>query len=355
MQRNDLMLRTLRGEKTEQTPIWLMRQAGRYLPEYRALREKAGSFMNLASNPEYACEVTLQPLRRFPLDAAIIFSDILTVPHAMGLGLRFEDGLGPVFERPLTHEREILSLSKPDVEDELGYVMEAIKLTVRALDGQVPLIGFCGSPYTLACYMIDGGGSKNFIRTKELIYTRPDLMHHLLKVLADALIDYLTAQIKAGAQILQIFDTWGGNLSTSTFAEFSLSYTEKIVEALKSNPETMEVPIIAFTKDAPLAWYKMYEHISVDCVGIDWRHDLGVVSNTIHGVAIQGNLDPLALVGSDEIIVESAKKILNSVNKNRAHIFNLGHGMDKSVEPEKVALLVDTVHEYSREIKSKKG
>lgn len=351
MLKNDLMLRTLRGEKTGQTPIWLMRQAGRYLPEYRSLRDKAGSFMNLATNPEYACEITLQPIRRYNLDAAIIFSDILTVPHAMGLGLRFEDGLGPVFERPLTHEREILSLSKPDVEDELGYVMDAIRLTVKELDGKVPLIGFCGSPYTLACYMIDGGGSKNFIRTKELIYTRPDLMHHLLGVLADSLIDYLTAQIKAGAQIIQIFDTWGGNLSSSAFSTFSLSYTERIVEALKGNSETMDTPIIAFTKDAPLAWYKMYENISVDCVGIDWRHDMGLVSNTIHHIAIQGNMDPLALSGSEEIIVECAQKILNSVRRDTPHIFNLGHGMDKSIAPEKVALLVDVVHEYSRSIK----
>lgn len=351
MLKNDLMLRVLRGEKTEKTPIWLMRQAGRYLPEYRALREKAGSFMNMATNPEIACEITLQPIRRFSLDAAIIFSDILTIPHAMGLGLRFEDGLGPVFERPLTNEREILALSKPDVEDELGYVMEAIRLTKKELDGAVPLIGFCGSPYTLACYMIDGGGSKHFKKTKELIYNRPDLMHQLLKILADALIDYLTAQVKAGAQILQIFDTWGGNLSTPAFASFSLFYTEIIVEALKKNPDTSEIPIIAFTKDAPLAWYKMYENILVDCVGIDWRHELDLVSNSIRNIVIQGNMDPLALMGSEEYIVDRAKQILRSVSKDTPHIFNLGHGMDKSVAPEKVALLVDTVHSFSKELK----
>lgn len=351
MLKNDLMLRTLRGEKTEQTPVWLMRQAGRYLPEYRELRKKAGSFMNLATHPEYACEITLQPLRRFPLDAAIIFSDILTIPDAMGLGLHFEEGVGPKFERPLSQEKDFLSLTKPDVEDDLGYVMDAIRLTRKELDGKVPLIGFCGSPFTLACYMIDGGGSKHFIKTKQLIYNRPDLMHHLLKVLSDALIDYLTAQVKAGAQILQIFDTWGGILTTPAFANFSLSYTEKIVEALKKAPETSEVPVIAFTKEAPLAWYKMYENIQVDCVGIDWRHELDLVSNSIRNIAIQGNLDPLSLIGSDEHIVSTIHQILKSVSKDTPHIFNLGHGMDKSIHPDKVALLVDTVHSYSRELK----
>lgn len=351
MQKNDLILRTLRGEKTEATPIWLMRQAGRYLPEYRALREKAGSFMGMAMDPEYACEVTLQPLLRYPLDAVILFSDILIIPDAMGLGLRFEQEEGPIFEKPLRNESEILALKKPDIQEGVGYVMEAIRLISKELDGKVPLIGFCGSPYTLACYMVEGKGSKNFIRTKQLMYGRPDLMHHLLSVLSETLIDYLTEQVKAGAQIIQIFDTWGGNLSTPMFAHFSLSYTERIVETLKSNPLTAEVPIIAFTKDAPLAWYKMYENISVDCIGVDWRHELDEVSNAIHNTAIQGNLDPLALTGSDEYIIKRTGEILRSVNKNLPHIFNLGHGMDKDIDPEKVALLVDTVHSASRVLK----
>lgn len=352
MIKNDLMLRTLRGEKCEMTPIWLMRQAGRYLPEYRALRDKVGSFMDLATNPEYACEVTLQPLRRFPLDAAIIFSDILTIPDAMGLGLHFETGVGPLFERPLQDEKSILALAKPDVHEKLGYVMEALKLTRKELDGAVPLIGFTGSPYTLACYMVDGGGSKNFVKTKALLYSRPELMHHLLGILSDTIIDYLTAQIEAGADILQIFDTWGGNLSTPAFATFSLSYTEKIVTALKENPTTAHVPIIAFTRDAPLAWYKMYENIGVDAVGVDWRHELDEVSDKIRNIAIQGNLDPFALSGSDEYITKRTEAIIKSVRKDTPHIFNLGHGMDKSLNPEKVALLVDTVHSFSRKHKA---
>lgn len=351
MIKNDLMLRTLRGEKCDMTPVWLMRQAGRYLPEYRALREKAGSFMNLATNPEYACEVTLQPLRRFPLDAAIIFSDILTIPDAMGLGLHFESGVGPIFERPLQDERSILGLPRPDVQEQLGYVMEALRLTHKELDGAVPLIGFTGSPYTLACYMVDGGGSKNFVKTKELLYSRPELMHHLLEVLSDTIIDYLTAQVEAGADILQIFDTWGGNLSTPAFASFSLSYTEKIVEALKANPRTAEVPVIAFTRDAPIAWYKMYQVIGVEGVGVDWRHDLEAVAHALHGVTIQGNLDPFALSGSDEYIISRTETIIRSIPKETSHIFNLGHGMDKSIAPEKVALLVDTIHSYSRKHK----
>lgn len=334
------------------TPIWLMRQAGRYLPEYRELRAKAGGFMAMATNPELACEITLQPLRRFPIDAAIIFSDILTIPDAMGLGLQFIPGQGPIFEHPLQHEEDFKKLEKPDVEEKLSYVFDALRLTRRELNGKVPLIGFTGSAYTLACYMIEGKGSKNFLMVKEMIYSRPELMHHLLSILADTIIEYLKHQVRAGAQALQIFDTWGGNLSTPAFREFSLAYTEQIVRALKSDPETQDIPIIAFTKEAPIAWLQMYEKIGVQCVGVDWRHELETVVSSLEKVAVQGNLDPFALKGSDEYIVQRAREILDSVPRNHPHVFNLGHGMDKSIEPEKVALLVDTVHSYSRELRA---
>ena len=307
--KNDLILRALRGENTSRTPVWLMRQAGRYLPEYRSVRAKAGSFMDLCRTPELACEVTLQPLRRYDLDAAIIFSDILTVPDAMGLGLSFLENEGPVFERPLRTESDILNLRKPDVMKDLKYVFDAITLTKKELDGSVPLIGFCGSAFTLACYMIEGRGSKGFPRVKELLYSRPELMHTLLDKITDALIDYLNAQIDAGVDIIQIFDTWGGILSTGAFSEFSLTYTERLIQGLRLYREDdTRIPVICFTKDAPLAWYKMYENIGADCVGIDWRHDMDVVAAVVRNIALQGNLDPMVLKGSDEYIVQRVKQ-----------------------------------------------
>ena len=351
--KNDLILRALRGENTSRTPVWLMRQAGRYLPEYRSVRAKAGSFMDLCRTPELACEVTLQPLRRYDLDAAIIFSDILTVPDAIGLGLSFLENEGPVFERPLRTESDILNLRKPDVMKDLKYVFDAITLTKKELDGSVPLIGFCGSAFTLACYMIEGRGSKGFPRVKELLYSRPELMHTLLDKITDALIDYLNAQIDAGVDIIQIFDTWGGILSTGAFSEFSLTYTERLIQGLRLYREDdTRIPVICFTKDAPLAWYKMYENIGADCVGIDWRHDMDVVAAVVRNIALQGNLDPMVLKGSDEYIVQRVKQIIDMVGLRTPHIFNLGHGMHKDIDPDKVELLVDTVHSYSEERKS---
>lgn len=351
--KNDLILRALRGENTSRTPVWLMRQAGRYLPEYRSVRAKAGSFMDLCRTPELACEVTLQPLRRYDLDAAIIFSDILTVPDAMGLGLSFLENEGPVFERPLRTESDILNLRKPDVMKDLKYVFDAITLTKKELDGSVPLIGFCGSAFTLACYMIEGRGSKGFPRVKELLYSRPELMHTLLDKITDALIDYLNAQIDAGVDIIQIFDTWGGILSTGAFSEFSLTYTERLIQGLRLYREDdTRIPVICFTKDAPLAWYKMYENIGADCVGIDWRHDMDVVAAVVRNIALQGNLDPMVLKGSDEYIVQRVKQIIDMVGLRTPHIFNLGHGMHKDIDPDKVERLVDTVHSYSEERKS---
>lgn len=351
--KNDLILRALRGENTSRTPVWLMRQAGRYLPEYRSVRAKAGSFMDLCRTPELACEVTLQPLRRYDLDAAIIFSDILTVPDAMGLGLSFLENEGPVFEHPLRTESDILNLRKPDVMKDLKYVFDAITLTKKELDGSVPLIGFCGSAFTLACYMIEGRGSKGFPRVKELLYSRPELMHTLLDKITDALIDYLNAQIDAGVDIIQIFDTWGGILSTGAFSEFSLTYTERLIQGLRLYREDdTRIPVICFTKDAPLAWYKMYENIGADCVGIDWRHDMDVVAAVVRNIALQGNLDPMVLKGSDEYIVQRVKQIIDMAGLRTPHIFNLGHGMHKDIDPDKVELLVDTVHSYSEERKS---
>lgn len=351
--KNDLILRALRGENTSRTPVWLMRQAGRYLPEYRSVRAKAGSFMDLCRTPELACEVTLQPLRRYDLDAAIIFSDILTVPDAMGLGLSFLENEGPVFERPLRTESDILNLRKPDVMKDLKYVFDAITLTKKELDGSVPLIGFCGSAFTLACYMIEGRGSKGFPRVKELLYSRRELMHTLLDKITDALIDYLNAQIDAGVDIIQIFDTWGGILSTGAFSEFSLTYTERLIQGLRLYREDdTRIPVICFTKDAPLAWYKMYENIGADCVGIDWRHDMDVVAAVVRNIALQGNLDPMVLKGSDEYIVQRVKQIIDMAGLRTPHIFNLGHGMHKDIDPDKVELLVDTVHSYSEERKS---
>lgn len=351
--KNDLILRTLRGEPTSRTPVWLMRQAGRYLPEYRETRARAGSFMDLCRTPELACEVTLQPLRRYDLDAAIIFSDILTVPDAMGLGLSFAENEGPVFARPLRDEADIINLKHPDVMRDLRYVFDAIALTKRELNGKVPLIGFCGSAFTLACYMIEGRGSKGFPRVKELLYSRPELMHILLGKITDALTEYLNAQIEAGVDIIQIFDTWGGILSTGAFSEFSLTYTEKLIQSLHLYREDdTRIPVICFTKDAPLAWYKAYEIIGVDCVGIDWRHDMDVVAAVLRNIALQGNLDPMVLKGSDDYIVQRVKQTIDMAGLRTPHIFNLGHGMHKDIDPDKVALLVETVHAYSEERKS---
>ena len=349
---NDLMMRVLRHERTDTTPIWIMRQAGRYLPEYRELRSKVSGFMELCKTPDLVAEATLQPLRRFDLDAAILFSDILVIPEAMGLGLKFIQGEGPVFEHPVRTEEEILSLPRLDVQKDLKYVLDGIQVTLRELDGRVPLIGFCGSPYTLACYMMEGKSSRHYSYIKELQYTRPELLHKLLTHISDILIDYLNAQVEAGVQILQIFDTWGGQLTTGGFSQFSLQYIERILEGIRPNSEGEKVPVICFTKDAPLSWYKMYENVGADAISIDWRHDMDTVISVVRDMTVQGNLDPMALLGSEEYITKQVHSIIDQVG-NHPHIFNLGHGITPGIDPDKVKFLVDTVHAHKHSRGSK--
>jgi uroporphyrinogen decarboxylase len=345
--KNDIFLRALRREPTPYTPIWIMRQAGRYLPEYNATRKRAGNFLNLCKTPELATEVTLQPLDRFPLDASIIFSDILTIPDVMGLGLYFAEGEGPKFERPLRDETAIKALRVPDPEADLGYVMNAISMTVRALDGRVPLIGFSGSPYTLACYMIEGGGSDDFRRVKTMLYDRPDLLHHILNINAQAVTAYLKAQIKAGAQALMIFDTWGGSLSHAAYHEFSLPYMQQIVAALKADSATKTTPLILFTKGGGL-WLESMAATGCDALGLDWTMDLAAARKRVgEKVALQGNLDPNTLFAAPQKIEQEVAKALAAFGKGNGHVFNLGHGISQHTPPERVAALVAAVHELS--------
>lgn len=339
--KNDLLLRALKRQPTPRTPVWMMRQAGRYLPEYRATRAKAGSFLNLCKNPELACEVTLQPLERFPLDAAILFSDILTIPDAMGLGLYFSEGEGPQFERPLRTESDIKKLFVPDPNEELRYVVDAVSVIRDALDGRVPLIGFSGSPWTLACYMVEGAGSRNFSHIKRMLYDRPDLMHSLLDTVSQAVIVYLQAQIDAGAQAVMVFDTWGGNLTTRDYQEFSLAYCRKISDALR---QSHDVPSILFTKGAGL-WLEIMADAGFDALGVDWTLDLEVARRlTADKVALQGNLDPTTLYASPETIRERVRQTLASYGQGSGHIFNLGHGILPDIDPEHAAAMIDEVH-----------
>ncbi|TDR73501.1 uroporphyrinogen decarboxylase [Paludibacterium purpuratum] len=345
--KNDLFLRALLKQPVEHTPIWMMRQAGRYLPEYRATRARAGSFLALCKNPELACEVTLQPLDRFPLDAAILFSDILTVPDAMGLGLYFAEGEGPKFERPLRDETAIRQLAAPDPEDELGYVMDAVRTIRQALDGRVPLIGFSGSPFTLACYMIEGGGSDDFRHTKAMLYSRPDLLHRILSVNADAVTAYLNAQIRAGAQAVQIFDTWGGALTRSAYLEFSLPYMQRIVDGLIREHDGRRVPCILFTKGGG-QWLEAMADAGADALGLDWSTDIADARRRVgERVALQGNLDPCVLFAAPEAIEAEVAKILASFGSGNGHVFNLGHGISQHVDPAHAAVLVDAVHRLS--------
>ena len=345
--KNDTFLRALRREPTAYTPLWVMRQAGRYLPEYNATRKRAGNFLALCKTPELATEVTLQPLARFPLDAAIIFSDILTIPDAMGLGLYFADGEGPKFERPLRDEASVKALHVPEPEAQLSYVMEAIRLTVRELDGRVPLIGFSGSPYTLACYMIEGGGSDDFRHIKTMLYNRPDLLHHILDINAQAVIAYLLAQAKAGAQALMIFDTWGGNLSHAAYHEFSLPYMQRIVAALKNDPVSKNTPLVLFTKNGGL-WLEGMAATGCDALGLDWTMDLATARQRVgQQVALQGNLDPMTLFAAPQQIRAEVAKALASFGKGSGHVFNLGHGISQHTPPDHVAALVSAVHELS--------
>ena len=342
-------LRALRREPVDCTPVWLMRQAGRYLPEYRATRKAAGSFLAMAKNPELACEVTLQPLRRFPLDAAILFSDILTVPDAMGLGLFFVDGEGPKFERPLRTPADIANLAVPDMETELRYVMDAVRTIRRELDGSVPLIGFSGSPWTLACYMVEGGGSKDWGRVKALALNEPAAMHRLLSVVTDAVIAYLSAQHAAGAQTLQVFDTWGGTLGPAMYREFSLPYLVRIARALKD----LGAPVILFGKGNAPHLDDLFAS-GADAIGVDWTVTLEDAARRANGrVALQGNLDPAMLYGNADAIRAQVRGALDSYatgngGSREGHVFNLGHGMSPDMDPDHVAVLVDEVHAYSR-------
>ena len=343
---NDTLLRALLREPTPYTPIWVMRQAGRYLPEYNETRRKAGSFLALAKTPELACEVTLQPLRRFALDAAIIFSDILTVPDAMGLGLSFAEGEGPRFARPLRDEAAIRKLAAPDLES-LRYVFDAISLTRRELHGRVPLIGFSGSPFTLACYMVEGGGSDDFRHVKTLLYSRPDLLHHILAVNADAVIAYLNAQIAAGAQAVMLFDTWGGALTAAAYAEFSLAYSKRVLAGLTRQVDGRVVPRILFTKGGG-NWLEAMAASGADALGIDWQVDIGSARARVGDrVALQGNLDPMALFAPPEAVQREAQRVLASFGHGPGHVFNLGHGISQHTPPEHVAALVEAVHNSS--------
>ncbi|UCE30027.1 MAG: uroporphyrinogen decarboxylase [Burkholderiales bacterium] len=355
---NDTLLRALLRQPTEYTPVWLMRQAGRYLPEYRATRERAGSFLALAKTPELACEVTLQPLERYPLDAAILFSDILTVPDAMGLGLYFADGEGPRFERPVRDEADVARLAAPDPEVELRYVLDAVRTIRDALAGRVPLIGFSGSPWTLACYMVEGAGSSDFRQVKTMLYRRPELMHRLLEVTADAVAAYLNAQIAAGSQAVMIFDTWGGTLADGHYQKFSLGYMQRVLAELRLEREeagkAVRVPSIVFTKGGGL-WLEQMAACGCDAVGLDWTVNLGQARAAIGSrCALQGNLDPMVLMADPGQIQGEAVKTLESFGLPQAgagHVFNLGHGISQFTPPESVTVLVETVHAYSGEMR----
>lgn len=345
--KNDRFLRALHRQPVDVTPVWMMRQAGRYLPEYRKTRERAKDFMTLCQTPELACEVTMQPLARFPLDAAILFSDILTIPDAMGLGLYFREGEGPCFERPVRTKAEIENLGVPDPNEALRYVMDAVSLIRRELDGQVPLIGFSGSPWTLATYMVEGGTSKNFRRIKGLMFEQPQVMHTLLNTLAQAVTAYLNAQISAGAQTVMIFDTWGGVLTTRDYQEFSLHYMQQIIQGLISENDGQKIPVILFTKDGN-EWLEKIAATGCDAVGLDWKLPIGMVRQRIGDkVALQGNMDPCILYASKERIRKEVATILASFGNHNGHVFNLGHGIHPEINPEHVTAFIEAVHTLS--------
>jgi len=340
---NDRLLRALARRPVDRPPVWLMRQAGRYLPEYRRVRQRAGDFLTLAGTPELACEVSLQPVERFDLDAAIIFSDILTIPHAMGLGLHFVPGEGPAFERPVRDERAIAALAVPDPETELRYVMDALRLTRQSLAGRVPLIGFAGSPWTVATYMVEGGSSRDFPTIKRLIYTRPDLAHRLLAVLADATTAYLNAQIAAGAQAVQLFDTWGSVLEPEAWRAFSLDYMARIVAGLEREADGRRVPVILFARNAG-PWLEAMAATGCDAIGLDWTVDPGAARARVGDrVALQGNLDPAILRCPPATIEQQARRICARFGHQPGHVFNLGHGVHPDIDPEHVAALVGAV------------
>lgn len=346
--KNDRYLKALLKQPVDMTPVWMMRQAGRYLPEYKAVRKEAGDFMSLCKNPELACEVTLQPLRRFELDAAILFSDILTIPDAMGLGLYFETGEGPRFERTIRSAKAVADLPIPDPEQELGYVMDAVRTIRKALNGDVPLIGFSGSPWTLATYMVEGGSTKTFNVIKRLAFSEPAVMHALLDKLADSVILYLNAQIAAGAQSVMIFDTWGGVLSPRDYQAFSLQYMEKIVSGLTREVDGQKVPVTLFTKNGG-QWLEKIAATGCDALGLDWTTDIADAQRRVGDkVALQGNMDPSMLYAPPERIREEVATILAGFDGNTGHVFNLGHGIHQDVPPEHAKVFIDAVHELSR-------
>ncbi len=345
--KNDRYLRALAKQPVDKTPVWMMRQAGRYLPEYKKVRAEAGDFMSLCRNAELACEVTLQPLRRFDLDAAILFSDILTIPDAMGLGLYFETGEGPKFKSPITCKKDVDNLIMPDPEGELQYVMNALRTIRRELQGAVPLIGFSGSPWTLATYMVEGGTSKAFTKIKKMAFSAPQTLHLLLDKLADSVTDYLNAQIAAGAQSLMIFDTWGGVLSARDYKDFSLQYMSKIVDGLQRSYNGKKVPVTLFTKNGG-QWLEAIADTGCDAVGLDWTIDIASAKARVGSrVALQGNMDPSMLYASPERIREEVATILQGFANGSGHVFNLGHGIHPDVPPENAKIFVDAVHELS--------
>lgn len=345
--KNDRFLRALLKQPVDVTPVWMMRQAGRYLPEYRATRKKAGDFMKLCMNPEYATEVTIQPLDRFELDAAILFSDILTIPDAMGLGLYFSEGEGPRFKNPVQNKAAIDKLCVPDIGSELGYVMDAVSMIRKELDGRVPLIGFTGSPWTLATYMVEGSSSKEYSKVKGMLYEQPALMHKLLDVLARTIIEYLNAQIEAGAQTLMIFDTWGGVLTTRDYNEFSLRYMKQIIDGVKREHNGQRIPLVMFSKGGS-QWLEAQAEVGADALGLDWTIDIGRARKRVGDkVALQGNMDPCVLYASPERIAQEVATILESYGSGSGHIFNLGHGIHQHVDPEHAKAFINAVHELS--------
>ena len=345
--KNDLYLRALNREETPRTPVWVMRQAGRYLPEYLKVRAQAGDFMTLCSTPELACEVTLQPIDRFNLDAAILFSDILTIPDAMGLGLYFAAGEGPKFSKPVRTRADVEALPGPDPADKLRYVTDAVSLIRKELDGRVPLIGFSGSPWTLATYMIEGGGTKDFAKIKGMLFSDPDSLHELLTRTAQSVILYLNAQVEAGAQSLMIFDTWGGALSPANYQTFSLQYMQMIVDGLTRQADGRKVPVVLFTKNGG-QWLDLMADTGCDGLGVDWTMDLADArQRTADRVALQGNLDPSVLYGSADTIETEVQRVLDSYGNGPGHVFNLGHGIHQHVNPEHLKIMVEAVRTRS--------
>lgn len=340
-------LRALERKPVDRTPIWIMRQAGRYLPEYRATRAKAGDFLKLCKTPELACEVTLQPINRFDLDAAILFSDILTIPDAMGLGLSVDEGIGPRFSNPVRSKEDVYKLSAPDPETDLKYVMDAVRLVRAELDGRVPLIGFAGSPWTLATYMVEGGGSKDFSTVKTMMFDQPETTHRLLGTLTQSVVAYLSAQVRAGVQALMVFDTWGGVLTTRDYTAFSLNYMAEVVSGLNRELKQKRPPLILFTKGGG-QWLESIAATGCEGIGLDWTVDIkGARKRVGDGVCLQGNMDPNVLYASEERIVAEAKTILHQFGHGSGHIFNLGHGIHPTIEPGRVRVLIDAVHELS--------